>query len=101
MSSYFRCAILALIGLTAVGCGSQSTPVPASISSSKYQLSTEPQDAVGVLQFKESAKDGEPIVLVGRVGGGQKPWIDGRAAFLVVDDGVAPGCAEEEECGED
>ena len=36
------------------------------------------------------------MVLVGRIGGGQKPWIDGRAAFLLVDDGVAPSCADEQ-----
>lgn len=66
----------------------------------RYQLQSEPKDAIGVLQLKESATDGAAIALVGRVGGGQKPWIDGRAAFLLVDDGVAPACRDEE-CGED
>ena len=86
------------------GCSVSVAPVEPKAAGanqgSKYRLEAEPGNAIGVLQLKESAEDGSSIVLVGRVGGGQKPWIDGRAAFLLVDDGVAPACRDEE-CGDE
>lgn len=99
-SMFVVAALCSTISVT--GCGSSGDIPSASIAAASssvgktYQLSSEPSGAVGVLQVKESVKDGEPVVLVGRIGGGQKPWIDGRAAFLLVDDGVAPTCADEQ-----
>jgi hypothetical protein len=40
------------------------------------------------VDFKEQAKAGETVSVIGRVGGGVKPWIEGRAAFLLVDTGA-------------
>jgi hypothetical protein len=48
-------------------------------------LAEEPDDAVGVIAARETAKDGDPIVVVGRIGGAKDPWIDGRAAFMLLD----------------
>ena len=85
--------------LAATGCGS---PLPASNQSvdAKYLLADEPADAIEILDAKEQAKDGEAVVVVGRVGGGVKPWIDGRAAFLLVDTRILPTCNEGEKCDE-
>lgn len=99
------CMLATLGTISSTGCGN-STAIPAAASQPRgqnYILKAEPAEPVGVLQARETAKDGEPLVLIGRVGGGQKPWIDGRAAFLLVDDGVAPSSDEahcEEGCAE-
>jgi hypothetical protein len=38
-----------------------------------------------VIQAREQAKDGDLIVVIGRVGGSRKPCVEGRAAFTIVD----------------
>jgi hypothetical protein len=52
---------------------------------SKYLLSNEPDGAIGVIAARAAAHDGDPIVVVGRIGGIANPWIDGRAAFMLLD----------------
>lgn len=80
-----------LITLATLGCGSQSsspdlaTATPVSFDASKYTLADEPDGAIGVIAARGSAKDGDSIVLVGRVGGAANPWIEGRAAFTMLD----------------
>ncbi|HTN77670.1 MAG TPA: hypothetical protein VL096_20575 [Pirellulaceae bacterium] len=102
--SYSVLVACALLMPIAAGCGvCIESPAPtstASIDGRAFQLSTEPAASIGVMHLKETAQDGDAVNLVGRIGGGQKPWIDGRAAFLLVDDGVAPTCRDEE-CGDD
>ena len=72
------------------GCNSSSessveaTPV-ASIDSSLYTLAEEPEGALGVIEARESAEDGVPLVVVGRIGGTVSPWVEGRAAFTLLD----------------
>jgi hypothetical protein len=38
-----------------------------------------------VIAARKSLKDGEPVSLVGKIGGSTHPWIEGQAAFTVVD----------------
>ncbi len=93
MKSMTSLTLLAVIGLPLLsGCGeaTQSSAVAASaapieIDSSKFLLTEEPTGAVGVIAARESAEDGKPLVLVGRIGGAANPWIDGRAAFTLLD----------------
>jgi hypothetical protein len=88
--------------LLALGCGQSATEPPASVAApSKFQLASEPEGALEVLDAKDQAKDGEPVVVVGRVGGGVNPWVDGRAAFLMIDTRVRPSCDEEAHCTSD
>lgn len=75
-----------------VGCGSGSTGsvseqsvTPVSFDGAKYVLAEEPEGAIGVIAARESGKDGEPLVVVGRIGGAVNPWIEGRAAFMLLD----------------
>ncbi|MEK6250009.1 MAG: hypothetical protein N2C12_17630, partial [Planctomycetales bacterium] len=49
------------------------------------KLAEEPDGAMGVIAARESVEDGAPLVLVGRIGGCAKPWIEGRAAFTLLD----------------
>ena len=73
-----------------VGCGQAPAPsVPVSTVASKagaqYLLSVEPAAAKSILQVREESKQGDEVVLVGRIGGDVNPWVEGRAAFSLVD----------------
>lgn len=81
-----------LLSTALTGCGGSSSAeisseaiTPASFDGSKYVLTEEPDGAVGVIAARESAEDGDPIVVVGRIGGAANPWIEGRAAFTLLD----------------
>jgi len=50
----------------------------------KFLLASEPTGARGILDIKKDAKDGDEVVLLGRIGGSKTPFT-GRAAFTVVD----------------
>jgi hypothetical protein len=74
--------------LFAVGCSQQSgeppTPAP-SANGLKYLLDREPAEAQDVVGVRETAKNGDAVVIVGRIGGSDNPWIENRAAFKIVD----------------
>lgn len=84
-----------LIVVVLVGCGkqpaeptgegSQPTQGVSNVDGAAFLLADDPAEAVDVIQVREKAKDGDDIVIVGRIGGSQNPWIDGRAAFSIVD----------------
>ena len=61
-----------------------SNPVPA-VDGAKFLLATEPNGATDVITVREEAKDQDEVVIVGRIGGSENPWVDGRAAFSIVD----------------
>lgn len=86
---YICCAVVAVAVTASVGCGTSSSPPAAnsapSAEGAAYRLSAEPAAAQGVKAAKEAAKDQDEIVMVGRIGGDTNPWIEGQAAFLVVD----------------
>ncbi|WP_417377825.1 hypothetical protein [Gimesia sp.] len=78
------------------GCG-QSTPEqttspePAtteSVTASEVLLTSEPAGAAEVIAARKSAEDDAEVVVVGRIGGSENPWIDGRAAFSIVDNSL-------------
>ena len=90
------CALLAGAGVLAncTGCGTSQTPtslVALDIDASQFQLKDEPEGAVGVIDARESAEDGAPLVLVGRLGGSDETWVDGRAAFTSIRDAGGSG----------
>lgn len=82
---------LSIAAFTLTGCGSSSLEpdatavTAASLDGSKYLLNEEPDGAVGVIAARETAKDGDAVVIVGRIGGAANPWIEGRAAFMLLD----------------
>lgn len=52
--------------------------------------------ARGIKDAKEGTKQGETVVLVGRIGGRPVPFVGGRAVFLLADETLPPctdGCA--------
>jgi hypothetical protein len=92
--------LLLIVLLTiAAGCGTSSpTPVAAgpSAAGAPYLLSSEPAEAKTVLDARADTKDADDIVLVGRIGGDTSPWVNGQAAFLVVDGSLKP-CNEKDD----
>ena len=94
MKFAFSIVLMSGIAATQSGCGSSATNAsdisatnvtPVSIDGSKYVLADEPDGAIGIIAARESAMDGKPIVVVGRIGGAANPWIEGRAAFMLLD----------------
>lgn len=79
----------------AVGCSSQTATETTtaqrqpSAEGAKYLLSASPEGAQDVILMREEAADDQEVVVIGRIGGSRTPWIDGRAAFSVVDRSLA------------
>lgn len=81
-----------------VGCGNATT-TPESNSTteattttpattSNVLLTSEPADAKEVIDARKSAQNDEEVVLVGRIGGSENPWVEGRAVFSIVDNSL-------------
>jgi hypothetical protein len=82
----------AVVGVVA-GCGSSpsgTTAAGPSPEGAAYRLATEPPGATTVKDARANAKNEDKITLVGRIGGDVNPWIEGQAAFLVVDTSLKP-----------
>ena len=92
-SSLYLAAMASALCLS-VGCGTSASSAPGNgasainavaINGDKYLLAEEPDDAVGVIEARETASNGDPLVVIGRIGGSDKPWVEGRAAFMLLD----------------
>ena len=85
--------LIVSVTLIAGGCGrlgkkkNLGGPVSIQIDGSDggYLLAEEPQGAKGVLDVRQAAKDGDDVLVMGRVGGSKKPFLDGLAGFTIVD----------------
>ena len=55
---------------------------------SAYLLASAPEGAKDVIAVREAAADGDDVLVVGRIGGSKNPWIEGRAAFSIVDNSL-------------
>ncbi len=87
-SSLIR-SLSGLMLVTILGCGPGHTPTlsapAASQAGAQYLLAAEPAAAKSILQVREESEHGDEVVLVGRIGGDVNPWVEGRAAFSLVD----------------
>ncbi|MCU0710392.1 MAG: hypothetical protein MUF23_19105 [Pirellula sp.] len=96
----FNILVLVAIAVSTLGCQSKETSPPVAQGNqavSAYLANNEPAGAIPVGEARDMSNDGKQITLVGRIGGSSKPFVDGLAAFTIVDLKV-PYCAEEEEC---
>lgn len=94
---------LALLGMLAViGCTQSETTESTSANQPEAGESLvdsnlvsveEPEGAKDVIAVRESAQDGDNVVITGRIGGSTNPWIDGRLAFSIVD-GSLKACSD-------
>lgn len=92
-----------IVGLAGCG-GGEAVPQPAASNRSRpsgrestYLADTEPAGAVPVGEARQSVEGDDEVVLVGRVGGSAEPFVDGIAAFTIVDLKVPP-CSADEGC---
>jgi hypothetical protein len=97
----FYALVLSSLTLFAAGCGPTkvaSDGMESGVDSkSQYLVTTEPADAMPVGEAREKTEDGQEVTLVGLIGGSSKPFVDGLAAFTIVDPKV-PYCADDEGC---
>jgi hypothetical protein len=95
-----------LAGMAVAGCGHENTPaggdstaapanaIPQAIADgSRFLAASEPAGAKGVRDARKDAKDGDDVVVVGRIGGEKQPWVEGRAVFRLIDSAFTP-CSE-------
>lgn len=87
--SLTACAVLMLL----VGCAKDKDS-GATTDRSSFLLENEPNGAVDVIKVRKDAADGDDVVIVGRIGGSVDPWIEGRAAFSIVDNSLK-SCMED------
>ncbi len=93
MSRLLTAYTLGFLVCFTIGCGDSpvvesltpSTDRQQPLDANRYVLKEEPAGAVGVMAAREQSQNMDKIVVVGRVGGRKDPWIDGRAAFMVID----------------
>lgn len=89
-----------VLALLLAGCSQAPTSEPtaepttvnvsAPSSDNALLLKSEPAKSQTVIAARKEAKDGDPIVVTGRIGGDVDPWIEGRAAFSIVDQTLIP-----------
>ena len=87
-------SLASCIGLiVGIGCSQEASKTTtlstsnsaSAVDGSKYLLNSEPDGGTGVIKVREVAKDQDDVVIVGRIGGSEIPWIEGMAAFTIVD----------------
>ena len=96
----FSSIVLIVLALAAAGCQSKDSSSPTvgrSLSNSAFLAEIESAGAMPVGEARAKSEDGQDVTLIGLIGGSSKPFIDGLAAFTVVDPKV-PYCAADEGC---
>ena len=94
---------LALSGICAltIGCGkteiaTQTRPSSLGVDSS-FLASSEPTESTPVKAARQELENGQEATLVGIIGGSKEPFVDGLAAFTIVDPSI-PYCAGDDDC---
>ena len=90
-----ECPCCAPGGEAAAGPSASGQTASGQPSGTEYLLPKEPAGAEGVAQLRTTAATGDEAVVLGRIGGDKAPFVEGVAAFLIVDPGLNPckkGC---------
>lgn len=79
--------------LVVTGCAGPDSGTPGSAGTSEptgkqYLAATEPAGAIPVGQARTETVDGNVAALVGYIGGSAEPFVNGLAAFTIVDPGI-------------
>ncbi len=91
--------IVVLLAALIAGCKPNTATPVAKYDGAKFILPTEPEGAKGVISVRESSKNADKVIIVGRIGGSVNPWVEGRAAFSIVDPSLL-ACSDEKQDGE-
>jgi hypothetical protein len=91
--------VLFCLLFASVGCSSTNDTTANNIeaNASQYVLTNEPTGAIPVGDARKQVKNEDEVTLVGLIGGSPEPFVDGIAAFTIVDAKV-PYCAADENC---
>ena len=106
MKEYVGFMLVMIVSSLLPGCSGSTDPAQApdvSIAkeiSNRYLLAAEPGSVLDVIAARESSKNNEEVVVVGRIGGGLKPFVDSMAAFQIVDNSIK-ACSDDTPEGED
>ena len=90
-ASFSSCAILALA--MAACDGAAAPPTKATTTIPAGVITKGPATGTGVAAAKLTAKQGETITIVGRIGGSEDPFVADRAVFTIVDPSLK-SCAD-------
>jgi hypothetical protein len=88
-------SLAAILGILGCSVKVSTTAGNAPINGAAYVLTSQPANALPVGDARKQVSDNEEVTVVGRIGGSLEPFVDGMAAFTIVDLAV-PYCAEEE-----
>jgi hypothetical protein len=91
-------SLLLFIGTALAGCGGPSTPADDASAESRpvaasWLLADLPVGAVPVAQAKQTAREGDQVVVRGRIGGRQDPLSRDLAVFVMMDPAL-PSCRD-------
>ena len=89
-----RLLAVSFLIVVVLGCGQGAAPkaTPVTVET----LASEPAGAVDVIAARKTVKDGDAVVVVGRVGGDKEPILKDRAAFTLADRSLKP-CNERDD----
>lgn len=95
MKDLLTSTFIMIVSASLIGCTSEKSSTASNgsleqqdqpvVDSSTYLLTAEPKDPASVIRVREEAANGDEVLLVGCIGGSSNPWIEGRAAFTIVD----------------
>ncbi len=71
-------------------------PTSAAPAAPAWRLDAAPVDAVDVAAVKETAAEGDEVVVRGRIGGRAEPFVEGAAVFIIMDPAI-PDCSAKED----
>lgn len=100
--------LLTLIAGLAGGCSQPSSPPSsqapqagaadaAKAPDASYLLTEKPADAQGVAAARKSEAGKKEVAVEGLIGGSEQPFVEGVAAFTIVDPAISP-CGADEGC---
>ena len=95
-------SLLLLVPFLVLACGAETPDGDSSSASTSglpdsYWLTSDPADARDVAAARADLTDGATVTVRGVIGGSKRPFVDGLAAFTLVDPALEP-CSEEEGC---
>lgn len=90
--------VCGLAGSVLFGCRPAAERVKEQVSEGATFLVTSPlEPSIGVVQARKTVADGEEVTVSGRIGGSEKPFVEGLAAFTIVDPQIEY-CTPDEGC---
>ncbi len=82
--------IMAAVVLVVAGCTDDKPAEKPAIDGTPYLLTSQPAGSLEVKELLSEAKDGDEVVVIGRIGGEIDPWVEGLAMFNIVDNSLVP-----------